>query len=142
MSGTNPGRKNEAQSYHDKILKLIANNLDSQGYYVLADHIGWKNGSPTEINGYIPDIVATKNNSTIVLEVEDCTSYGSTHTKEQLKAFSKNYKTYVIIPKTCYRDGKAFSPVSDMKSLLTLWKLENVTVGTCDPSTGEIKYSV
>jgi hypothetical protein len=142
MAGSNPGRKSVDQSYHDKMLKLIANNLDSQGYYVLADHIGWRNGSPSIINGSIPDIVATRDNSSIVLEIEDCTSYGSTHTKEQLTAFSKSYKTYVIIPKTCYRDGNAYSPVSDMKSLLEFWRLKSVTLGTCDPSTGEIKYNV
>ncbi|WGV58370.1 hypothetical protein QIH01_23255 [Brevibacillus brevis] len=140
-AGRNPGRKSEDQSYHDRILTILVNDLVSQGYTVKADHIGWPNGSPGEINGYIPDVIATNGSSTFIFEVEDCTSYKSSHTKDQLTAFSKSAATFVVIPNVCLNnEGNRYNPSPDMRQTLDSWGLTSVRIATCDPDTRAVSY--
>jgi len=110
-------------------------------YYVKADHIDWKQGSPDEINGYIPDISASKQYQLLVFEIESCSTYNDDHTKAQLTAFSKSYITYIIVPPVCIRDGKKYDPVPEVKKCLKDWGLTSVRVGTCNPFTGKIEYN-
>lgn len=140
--GKNPNRPPASQVNHDKIIRYIANNLVSN-YTVRADHINWPSGSPSEINGYIPDITATDGKSFFIIEVETCPTYGDNHTKDQLTAFNKaTGTTYIIVPITCERNGKNYDPVPEVKQVLKSWGLTNVKVGTCDLSTGKINYNV
>lgn len=139
----NPNRPADSQQNHNNMVKYVAHDLKNRGYKVLADHIGWPNGAPGEINGYIPDIIATSNkNGNFIMEVETCPSYADGHTREQLTAFSRvsDYITYVIIPNVCTNNGKGFNPVPDIHECLKKWGLHSVRVGTCNPFTGDIDY--
>lgn len=138
--GNNPNRSQKSQDKHDIIVKYITNDLVSKGYSVLADHINWPQGSPDEINGYIPDVTASKRNAFLVFETETCPTYKDDHTKEQLTAFNKKGTTYIIVPSVCLRDNKEYDPVPEVKETLRNWDLSSVGVGTCDPFTGKIEY--
>jgi Holliday junction resolvase len=142
--GNNPKRPADSQKNHDNMVRYVANDLKKRGYKVLADHIGWPNGSPGEINGYIPDIIATSTgNGNFIMEVETCPSYADEHTREQLTAFSKvaGYTTYVNIPNVCANNGQNYDPAPDIHECLRKWGLLSVRVGTCDPFTGVVDYN-
>lgn len=85
--GNNPNRPADSQRNHDNMVRYVANDLKSKGYRVLADHIGWSEGAPGEVNGYIPDIIATGSSGNFIMEIETCPSYADDHTREQLSAF-------------------------------------------------------
>lgn len=139
--GHNPKRQSKSQTNHDKIVSHIAKNLTSQGYSVLADHINWKYGAPDEINGYIPDILAEKDNNDILVEVETCSTYtDATHTKPQISAFNKSKTTYMIVPNFCKKDGHSYDPIPEAKETLKSWNLSSVRVGSCSLDGKTISY--
>lgn len=140
--GNNPNRPADSQQNHDNMVRYVANDLNRRGYRVIADHIGWLNGAPGEINGYIPDIIATASEVNFIMEIETCPSYADDHTREQLTAFSRvqGSTTYVIIPNTCNRSGNGYDPVPEIHECLRKWGLQSVQVGTCNPFTGTIDY--
>ncbi|CEG28091.1 hypothetical protein [Bacillus sp. B-jedd] len=147
--GTNEKRPAVSQTNHNKMVKYIAESLSTAGYYVLADHIGWEAGCPSEINNYIPDIVAskpataTKAAQKFIFEVETCPTYMDEHTRAQLSAFSTaSGITYIMLPHSCQRNGKVYDHITEMKQLLVKWNLTSVKIGTCNFNNGEIKYNV
>lgn len=139
--GNNPKRSADSQIDHNNMVRYIANDLASQGYSVLADHINWPKGSPGAINGYIPDLTLTNTDSFIIFEIETCPTYSDDHTREQLIAFDKKGGTYIIIPPACSGDNKNCDPVTEVKQNLKNWGLFSIRVGTCDPVTGKINYN-
>lgn len=137
----NTKRSANSQISHDNMVRYIANDLVSRGYSVRADHINWPEGSFRELNGYIPDVTAIDNNSSLVFEIETCLTYNDEHAKEKLTAFDKKAGTYIIIPPVCSRDNNNDDPVAEVKQILKNWGLFFVRVGTCEPFTGTINYS-
>ena len=75
--------------------------------YINADHIDDKNGIPNQVNGYLPDIYAEKNNATVVCEAETIDSINESGTIDQWKAFSQStYKFHVVVPRSMLDDAK------------------------------------
>ncbi|GAA2775392.1 MULTISPECIES: hypothetical protein [Bacillati] len=92
-------RLNEAQSVHNRMVRSTAEQLVREGFEVFADHIGWSGGTPIEVDGYRPDIIAIKNRQMYLLEVETMDSYNKEHCISQISAFSKALpETHVILP--------------------------------------------
>ena len=108
-------RSRNAQSLHDMMVEIRANNLRSDGYDVSADIPGFP--QPPTIKGYIPDIYAVKGYSKIITEAETCDTIGSQHTKEQYKAFSSvlGAEFHVVVPKSCLSDAKRYAELWGIK---------------------------
>ena len=135
--GSNPNRGKTEQSQHDKMVKIIAKHYYTNGYQVKADHIGWPDGSPAAINSHIPDVVAVFGSNTNspdkkIIEVETCGTYADQHTKEQLKAFTKDHSAtvYLFVPPECYIQAK---------QQVHKWGLQRVMVGYCNTMTGLVR---
>lgn len=140
--GNNPNRSPADQLIHDRIVKIIADDFYSRGYFVCADISGWPHGTPNVVNGYTPDITASGHNKFIIVEVETCPTYNDVHTKAQLAAFSKSTTTYIFIQPECRKNNQYHNLVADVKAILRLWDLKSVRIGTCDPDSGELHYDV
>lgn len=99
-------RTGKDKEIHDTMVKIRANNLKNDGYSIEADINGYN--TPKEINGHIPDIVATKRKEKIIVEVETCDSYSSNHTKSQYESFDKvtDAEFHVKIPESCLKEAK------------------------------------
>lgn len=138
--GNSPKHSANLQISHDNMVRYIANDLVSRGYSVRADHINWPKGSFLKLNGYIPDITAIDNNSSLIFEIKTCLTYNDEHTKEKLMAFDKSAGTYIIVPPMCASNNNNYDPVAEVKKILKKWGLFLVRVGTCDPFTGIINY--
>jgi Holliday junction resolvase len=139
--GNNLKRSADLQINHDNMVRYIANDLVTRGYSVRADHINWPIGSFREIDGYIPDITAIDNNTSLIFEIETCLTYNDDHTREKLTAFDKRAGTYIIVPPMYSSHNKNHNPVAEVKQILEKWGLFLVRVGTCDPFTGTINYN-
>jgi len=61
-------RAPERQSDHDKCVETVANKWKKEGYIVEADLPNWS--KPSEISGYIPDIMARRDSLVRVCEVK------------------------------------------------------------------------
>jgi hypothetical protein len=129
--GYNPKRTAENRIEHDNMIKNIALSLQSHGYYVQADHIVWINGTPSEYNGHIPDIIATNNNGGLIIEVEDCLTYLDEYTREQIKAFSKvqDYVCCMVVPDGCAVKENEKKQRLRIRGVLESWGINNVYVG-------------
>lgn len=136
----NPAHSAESQSKHDRMVRIIAEDLASKGYSVLADHIGWPKGAPGLINGYVPDLTVTNTDWFVIFEVKTRSTYRDEHTREQLTAFEQKGGTFIIVPPEHCLDHERFDLVAEVKQILRNWGLFSVRVGTCDPLTGEIDY--
>lgn len=101
-------RTSNRNMLHETLIKEMVTSYESQDYYnIKADHIGHKNGRPDEVNGYIPDIYAEKNNAVVLCEAKTTDSIYVPHTIEQWKAFSKStYKFHVVVPMSVLDDAK------------------------------------
>ena len=80
-----PARSKKSQSKHDTEVRRIANELKKQGYKVEADLKNFK--KPETVDGYRPDVIATKANQKKIIEVETTESVGSARDKKQQQAF-------------------------------------------------------
>jgi hypothetical protein len=101
----------EKQLLHDSMVRALANELMSQGYYVYADISGFT--QPQEIRGYIPDIIAVKEKSTVIAEAETCDTIDTEHTREQYKVFSTVPGTdfHVIVPESCLTSAQYYANI-------------------------------
>ncbi len=79
-------RSEASQSRHDWTISMLAAFYCERGYSVKADHIDGYD-EPAELEGYVPDIVATKRNETFVVEVETEDSVHTEHAGQQKLAF-------------------------------------------------------
>jgi len=91
----------KTQSDHDKMVKAMADKLEREGMQVQADHIGHKNGQPTIIGGYIPDVVGSSYSKKIIVEAETQDTISAESTKDQMESFSNIPGTefHMIVPK-------------------------------------------
>ena len=94
-------RTPEGQSKHDSVVAQRARELTIEGDRVCADVEGFQ--KPTEILGYVPDIVAT-GQSNLLVEVETADSFSDPRTQRQLQAFDHvpNYRLEILIPESIY----------------------------------------
>ena len=97
-----------SRTIHAQLIRALAKEYESQGYYVKADHIGHPNGQPPTINGYVPDLAAYSGGTLqIIAEAETCDTITDSHTREQWSAFSKSpCRFHVIVPESCLQDAK------------------------------------
>ncbi|GAG15959.1 unnamed protein product, partial [marine sediment metagenome] len=62
-----------SRTAHAQLIRALVREYESQGYYVQADHIGHRNGSPPPVNGHIPDVAAYSGGTLrIIAEAETC----------------------------------------------------------------------
>lgn len=62
-------RSQKQQTAHDKGVRAEARELNKKGWNVKADHLAkWPN--PPKVNGRYPDVYATKNGNTRIVEIE------------------------------------------------------------------------
>jgi hypothetical protein len=101
-------RTKSSSVLHETLIREMVISYEFQKYYhIKADHIDYKNGRPNQVNGYIPDIYAEKNNATVVCEAETIDSINESSTIDQWKAFSKStYKFHVVVPMSMLDDAK------------------------------------
>ena len=101
-------RTRNSSALHDMLIREMISTYESGGYYnIKADHIGHPNGSPNEVNDYIPDVSAVKNGATVICEAETADSLYEQHTINQWKAFSKSaYEFHVVVPLSALNEAK------------------------------------
>ena len=80
-------RSNRAQSAHDAEVRRVAKQLERQGYKVYADVSGFP--QPSTINGYRPDIDATRGKEREIVEIETPESVDSKRDLAQQRAFQQ-----------------------------------------------------
>jgi len=85
MAGS--GRSKNGQSKHDNKVLAEAKKLKQEQYNVSADIAGYK--KPPRRGNYIPDIVARKGQSEIIIEVETVDSANSERDLAQQGAFHR-----------------------------------------------------
>lgn len=99
-------RQGDDKNLHNEIIRTLASTLENQGYSIKADHIQ-DYPSPTEVNGHIPDIIATSFQKRIIVEVETCESISKEHTLSQFRAFSNTGSEFhVTVPDSCLDTAK------------------------------------
>lgn len=81
------GRTKTSQSKHNQEVLKEAKELKREKYNVYADIEGYK--KPPSRGGYVPDIVATKGNEEIIIEVETVDSVNSARDLAQQGAFQR-----------------------------------------------------
>lgn len=94
----------QQQTVHNNLVRRMVEAYYNRGYFNLrADHIGLSSGIPGLVNGYRPDISASKDGLNVICEVETSDSVTSNETINQWKAFSASgYPYHVLVPKSCY----------------------------------------
>jgi hypothetical protein len=85
MAGS--GRSKTSQSKHDSKVLTEAKKLKREQYDVSADIAGYK--KPPSRGGYRPDILATKGNKEVIIEVETPDSVDSPRDIAQQGAFHR-----------------------------------------------------
>lgn len=76
-------RSIQKQMDHDKCVEKKATEWKDDGYIVFADLKGWD--KPAEIEGYVPDVIATKHGVARICEVE---------TDDTLESHRKQWGTF------------------------------------------------
>jgi len=95
-------RSRLSQTRHDRQVQIEANRYTRSSFKVWADIKGWP--QPGTIDGYRPDVIAYKNGSYTVIEVETTDSVNSSRDVVQQRAFktwasrktSRHYKRIVV----------------------------------------------
>jgi hypothetical protein len=98
----------QSRTAHARLVRALADQYESQGYYVQADHIGHRNGSPPPINGHIPDVAGYASGTLqVIAEAETCDTISDSDTSNQWTAFARSpYRFEVIVPKSCLQDAQ------------------------------------
>lgn len=86
---------------HDNLIKSAAMHLERDGYKVTANYINHPNGRPRPLNGFIPDIYATKNLEEIIIEVETCNTVISQDIIKWKRFSFNKCKFWLIVPENC-----------------------------------------
>lgn len=83
-------RNDSENKRHDRAIRRYAKYLDRQGYRIKADTTVMENPYPQvePIHGKRPDILATKQNRKILVEIETPSSADTKRAKEQKRRFS------------------------------------------------------
>jgi len=97
-----------SRTAHAQLIRALVGEYESQGYYVQADHLGHRNGSPPAVNGHIPDVAAYYDGTLrIIAEAETCDTISNSDTRDQWTAFCRSpYRFEVIMPKSCLQDAQ------------------------------------
>ena len=93
-------RPEHEQLNHDSMVRVMADHFIKEGYVVSADIRGYN--SPPLVNGHRPDVaVYSMGRLTIILEVETESTYSSSHTHDQFRAFysALGVKFHATVPK-------------------------------------------
>jgi hypothetical protein len=83
------------QIEHDGMVRLVAEHFQGEGYRVAATIPGFV--PPPPINGLIPDVLACKEDDTVITEVETSASYHSPQAFQEFRAFSSLSSTHGFI---------------------------------------------
>ncbi len=72
---------------HDQMVLRIAHEYEAKGYRVYVDFWGYP--KPQVIGGYKPDVLATKGDQRIIVEVETTDSFKTHHASVKDAAFKR-----------------------------------------------------
>jgi hypothetical protein len=108
-------RDADSEVQHDAIVEQIATALDGAWEHVYAVDVPTKHGSPSEIDGYRPDVMARSDEKTLVVEVET----DPADDPDQRQAFSEwasadPDRAYVGILATDYDSWEVFESVGEV----------------------------
>jgi Holliday junction resolvase len=79
-------RNKSSQGTHDRKVSQIANELRNKGYKVQADVSGFNTPDRIGKSGHIPDVVATRDSKTKIIEVDT----PGTENQAQLSTFRRS----------------------------------------------------
>jgi hypothetical protein len=107
-------RDADAETRHDAIVEHLADALDEKWDRVFAVDVPTKHGSPSEIAGHLPDVMARSGDEALVVEVET----DADDDPEQRQAFkawasAEPNRTYVGILATDYDRWETFESEGD-----------------------------
>ena len=77
------------QDRHDGKVMQVAIAYESKGFSVWADVPGSRFSRPGMVNGSRPDVVAQRNSTVVIIEVETVSSKNSSHARKQARDFSR-----------------------------------------------------
>jgi hypothetical protein len=102
-------RDADADAKHDAVVENVATHLDEEWEHVFAVDIQTKHGSPSKIDGHLPDVMARSGDRAVVVEVET----DPADDPEQRRAFSEwaaadASRAYVGILATDYDSWEVF----------------------------------
>jgi hypothetical protein len=80
-------RNAPSQARHDRMVALQAERYRALGYAVAAEIDGWP--APAAVEGQVPDVLATRGDETVVVEVETEETLASREYADEHKAFRK-----------------------------------------------------
>lgn len=117
-------RDNNSESLHNQLIKKQISTYKKRGYInIKADHIHYKDGSPKEVNGHVPDISAEKDGIIVICEVETIDSVDDKHTREQWAAFSNSpFKFDICVPRSVLSKAKQIAKEKDIVVNKFWWK--------------------
>lgn len=109
-------RTSNSSALHDTLIREMVNTYETKGYYnIKADHIGHPNGRPDEVNGFIPDVSAMMNGTTVICEAETTDSLNVAHTVDQWKAFSKSAQEFqIVVPRSALDNAQKIAAQNDI----------------------------
>jgi len=98
----------DSRAKHERLIRALAHEYESKGYYVKADHIGHPHGRPPLIGNHVPDIAAyVKGKLCIIAEAETCDTISDNDTRYQWSDFNESvYSFHVIVPKACLKEAE------------------------------------
>jgi hypothetical protein len=108
-------RDADADAKHDAVIEHLAEALDQEWKRVFAVDLPTKHGSPSEIDGHLPDVMARSDDRAIVVEVET----DPEDDLDQRQAFrdwasDEPHRAYVGVLATDYDDWETFESVGEI----------------------------
>jgi hypothetical protein len=103
-----PKRDLVEESLHYLMINVLVDKLEKEGFTVRADHVGGLRQRPESIEGYVPDIEATRGAEVQLIEVETVSTLDSEETCEQLGrlASASRGRVYLAVPHDCLDKAK------------------------------------
>ncbi len=102
------------QNFHDEMIRTLVRDLEEKGFNdIRASHIDeYEDRRPKKINllgslqGYVPDIFATKDGLGYIFEVETPDSIGGINAEEEIKVLAASAEAegsylYLVVPQDC-----------------------------------------
>ena len=90
------------------MINVLVDKLEKDGFTVRADHVGGLRQRPESIEGYVPDIEATRGAEVQLIEVETESTLDSEEACEQLDKLTSapRGRAYLAVPHDCLEKAK------------------------------------
>ncbi|MEJ2698542.1 MAG: hypothetical protein P8Z70_02615 [Desulfuromonadales bacterium] len=102
------------QNFHDEMIRTLVRDLEEKGFNdIRASHIDEYEGRRPQkitllgsLQGYVPDIYATKDGLGYIFEVETPDSIGGINAEEEIKVLAASAEAegsylYLVVPQEC-----------------------------------------